>query len=590
MPPPAAPPRSGWRQENPSPAAFALRGAWAASPNDVWAVGDNGTIEHFDGTAWSLIASPVTTSLDAVWGSGATDVWAAGDEGTLVHYDGRSWTRIASGTTAPIGVLSGTAADDIWASTAAVPFIPGTQGGAPAGATLLHFDGQRWKTVASDAPTAVAAVGRDDVWVGSCGAVRHFDGKAWTSFTTPDGCISQLAGVPGGPVFAVNSSGTFCNPHAAVLCPKYGLLRFDGSAWVASDGPAGYLAARDGRVWAFSGGPWVPNPDALARFEGTAWTTLATADIAWGLFAGPNALAAVPGGDAWIVGEGGRRIRYRGAGLEEPEGFRTNSIWSLSGPSDCDLWAVGTGKLVLHRGCDGAWSFVDVFSGGLDTASDTFLSVASTAPDDVWLLDGFGYVHHFDGRRWTREGRFAARKLFAVARGEAYLAEGGFFHRDGTGWHEVTTGYSVMDVWGSSPRDVWFTSWGLVEHFDGTGRMPAFSYSVPQFHASSSGITGTAHDDVWFGAPGPIWHFDGSSWNSVPGTDAVNADAIASGGRGALWAASTAGGNKPVHVFRFDGRTWTDTAAPTAGALSLFSTATTVYGYGANGQIISHPR
>src|SRR5437879_1289448 len=46
-PPPAAPPRSGWRQENPSPAAFALRGAWAASPNDVWAVGDNGTIEHF---------------------------------------------------------------------------------------------------------------------------------------------------------------------------------------------------------------------------------------------------------------------------------------------------------------------------------------------------------------------------------------------------------------------------------------------------------------------------------------------------------------------------------------------------------------
>lgn len=90
--------------------------------------------------------------------------------------------------------------------------------------------------------------------------------------------------------------------------------------------------------------------------------------------------------------------------------------------------------------------------------------------------------------------------------------------------------------------------------------------------------------------PGVCALVPGASWNSVPGTDAVNADAIASGGRGALWAASTAGGNKPVHVFRFDGRTWTDTAAPTAGALSLFSTATTVYGYGANGQIISHPR
>src|SRR5256885_9484624 len=40
-PPPAPPPQGGWRLENPLPASFALRGAWAASSNDVWAVGDD---------------------------------------------------------------------------------------------------------------------------------------------------------------------------------------------------------------------------------------------------------------------------------------------------------------------------------------------------------------------------------------------------------------------------------------------------------------------------------------------------------------------------------------------------------------------
>jgi hypothetical protein len=57
----------------------------------VWSVGfnvasGNGSIEHWDGSAWSAAANPTSNALHAVWGSGPADVWAVGIDGTIVHY------------------------------------------------------------------------------------------------------------------------------------------------------------------------------------------------------------------------------------------------------------------------------------------------------------------------------------------------------------------------------------------------------------------------------------------------------------------------------------------------------------------------
>ena len=62
-----------------------LNGVWGTSPEDVWVVGDHGTILHWDGKAWTSDPS-VTTSSDlyAVWGSGAGDVWAVGRD-VILH-------------------------------------------------------------------------------------------------------------------------------------------------------------------------------------------------------------------------------------------------------------------------------------------------------------------------------------------------------------------------------------------------------------------------------------------------------------------------------------------------------------------------
>jgi hypothetical protein len=99
----------------------------AISPLDVWAVGNaadvNGThalIEHWDGTSWSVVASPSPTvsNLIGVSGSSPDSVWALGSSVSLL-WDGTSWTTVsipALNSTSSLASLSATpGASTVWA-------------------------------------------------------------------------------------------------------------------------------------------------------------------------------------------------------------------------------------------------------------------------------------------------------------------------------------------------------------------------------------------------------------------------------------------------------------------------------------------
>ena len=67
-----------------SPTTETLHAVWGAAPNDAWAVGESGTILHWDGSAWkpALAAFPANKKkphLYGVWGSGPDDMWIVGD-------------------------------------------------------------------------------------------------------------------------------------------------------------------------------------------------------------------------------------------------------------------------------------------------------------------------------------------------------------------------------------------------------------------------------------------------------------------------------------------------------------------------------
>ena len=210
-----------------------LIGAAALASNDVWAVGYSATnppesstsktlIEHWNGSAWSVVPSPnptpplsggpVSNQLLGVAAVAPNNVWAVGQstdfgagQTLIVHWNGSSWTMVPSphpGTYSVLRSVSAVSANDIWA--VGTYYDEGLQ------VTLvLHWNGSTWTIVDSpnDGPYLqelfkVRAISSSDVWaVGYHLAVFgfdqvfqtsifHWDGTAWSVVPSPD--VNQL--------------------------------------------------------------------------------------------------------------------------------------------------------------------------------------------------------------------------------------------------------------------------------------------------------------------------------------------------------------------------------------------------------------
>ena len=103
-----------------SQSTVVLEGIWGSSADDIWAVGQKGTIRRMRNSAarWEVIESPTQESLHGIWGSGPNDVWAVGDSGTILHWDGTTWTpslaAFALGKKPNLYGIWGSAPNDVW--------------------------------------------------------------------------------------------------------------------------------------------------------------------------------------------------------------------------------------------------------------------------------------------------------------------------------------------------------------------------------------------------------------------------------------------------------------------------------------------
>jgi hypothetical protein len=109
-----------WKEVD-SQSSLRLEGIWGSAASDpIWAVGERGTIRRMTNGAirWEIIESPTTENLHAIWGSRADDVWAVGDAGTILHWDGKDWKASAAafdlGKKPNLYGVWGSAADDVW--------------------------------------------------------------------------------------------------------------------------------------------------------------------------------------------------------------------------------------------------------------------------------------------------------------------------------------------------------------------------------------------------------------------------------------------------------------------------------------------
>ena len=259
-----------WVEVADIPTQAQLLSVWGRAADDIWAVGWDGTIIHYDGLSWSLETTTATVPLTAVAGLPLpgnlepTDprpdpvVFAVGWSGTLlIREPSGTWRQATDPTTAPVGTtpdLTAPITEDLFGLAVAedVAVAVGDEG------RLVTWDGTQWTPQPLQVPgefsgDIIEPKGTlQRVWTqnggrfyitGSGGAAYRSDDGV-TSFALIDTRISDpLRGVWGtgnNNVYAVGLDGL--------------ILRFRQGQWrrVTDDGadelPSAFLFGIDGRA------------------------------------------------------------------------------------------------------------------------------------------------------------------------------------------------------------------------------------------------------------------------------------------------------------------------------------------------------
>jgi hypothetical protein len=279
----------------PSGTSSALFGVAAADTDEVWAVGEGGTVLRWDGVGWNAIESPVLsgTHLWDVWASRDGEVWAVGQEpstdnlwgthGIVLHYDGKQWDKEPVHTSKRLEGVWGSSIADVWAV--------GVD-------ETLHWDGELWARTPRPG-LKVTGSSKNNVWcLTDRGVVSQWNGASWEQ---------------------VRSTMTDA--------------RHIWSGWV-------------GDVWVAGG------PNGIHHFDGSTWTTTEVSYYSvaaiWG--SAPTDVWAA-GGELISCTNCGGLLHWDGL-----EWHRWNTqlesviVLDLGGTAPDDVWAVGIDGKILHFG------------------------------------------------------------------------------------------------------------------------------------------------------------------------------------------------------------------------------------------------
>jgi hypothetical protein len=166
--------RSGVWQRVVIPNAASLFDIAGPSANDRLAVGDSGSVLHYNGSTWTSEQVPADGLLRSVWYDG-THALVVGADGVVLVREGGAWRAINSGTTRFLRHVGGKRWDQL--------YVAGDTG------TLMRWDGSTLRRIT--VPTEQNLRGTwvenpRDVWVvGDAGTLLRFDGWGWRRQFSP---------------------------------------------------------------------------------------------------------------------------------------------------------------------------------------------------------------------------------------------------------------------------------------------------------------------------------------------------------------------------------------------------------------------
>lgn len=214
-----------WEVEESSLTNQPLYALWGASESDLYAVGANNTLLHFDGTSWKAQNGPSadpTSTLSAIWGSGASDIWIVDTKhaNSVFHHDGSKWALQAIDSRYVYEAVWGTGPSDVW--------VVGNYN------VTCHYNGAIWgcEQQSINAGDSLHAIhGRASgpiIAVGNGGDIVVHENNTWSSLKSPD------------PQSRILTDVTLVSPTEAWAVGESGLvLHFNLSGWEISDAATG---------------------------------------------------------------------------------------------------------------------------------------------------------------------------------------------------------------------------------------------------------------------------------------------------------------------------------------------------------------
>jgi hypothetical protein len=290
---------SGWTKVAAPPSGGLLFDVTCTGNTNCWAVGQTGTgtlIEHYNGSSWTVVASPSPTVHDeliSVTCTGPSNCWAVGltfPPGTIAadlieHFDGTSWSVVTGPGTGLYGVAC-VNSSDCWSS--------GNYRNA-----IEHFDGVTWTVSSTPTPTTTSglwalyrlrcytaadcwAVGAtDEVSLDSQSLAEHWNGISWTIIAAPhptsDDVWNDIACTNATTCWAV---GCAASPATSSSCFGSTLVeRWNGSSWrvvttpnpLPTDELTGVACPTSTDCWAV-GGLSFGTENLLEHYDGTSWS------------------------------------------------------------------------------------------------------------------------------------------------------------------------------------------------------------------------------------------------------------------------------------------------------------------------------
>jgi hypothetical protein len=431
---------------------------WGTSADNVYAIVEK-QVMRFDGNTWRLVYESTETLTD-IWGSSASDIFVVGNNGTIVHWDGTSWAPQQSGVDWTLRSVEGSGPDNV--------FVLGTLvGNNP---FILHNTGSGWQRTSANtalsvvslavSPEGRAFAGSTDDWIylgsgplsdwyylgevaqrlaapggleafGTDGNGRVFrrldqSNAVWETFPA---AVRDLWSAPWGYVYGVGYEGQ--------------VVYHDGTQWntLREARPAGGLSA----IFGADGTRFVIGSSSYV-FDGREWVARPLANPSAG-----TAGWAVSADFAIAVGRNGAINHWDGNAWRDVSSPATTALSGVWASSENDAFAVGYDGSVLRY--DGSWSNMTTLSGALT-------SVHGTAAGDVWVAAG-SRVHHYDGASWGETTLPTAQlmtSIWAVSPTNVFAVgyEGTAVRYNGTTWEELPTPTTqrLIDLWASGPDAV----------------------------------------------------------------------------------------------------------------------------------------